>query len=555
MAHQASYRVYRPRRFSEVEGQSRTVDTLKEAVRQGRLTHAYLFSGPRGTGKTSVARILAKAVNCENLQESGDPCLECASCRNIESGQHLDVIEIDAASNRGIDEMREIKERISHQTAMSRYKVYIIDEVHMLTAEAFNALLKTLEEPPSYVLFILATTEAHKLPITVLSRCQRYEFKRLSVAVIQKRLRYVAQQEQVSYEEAALEVLSEAADGALRDALSLFDQVVATEGELRADGVARVAGMISQADMHRLLSAFVEGVQPLVHELADLRSAGLDEKLILRDLARELRDLLVFRSAGKENFPSYRHAALESVHALFPSDLPVQFWVEAIEALAQAEVRLKGGFPADLAVELAILQVQQKLVSGHAPPAIAESGSHAPQHRRGASSSISQRSDEPPKREEELLPKPMNPDSSLVQRRIAVDEETIKTKAEPLPSGEFQQILDIVKRERPSTYALFEKTQGLVGSDGMLTVWFEFPAHREIMNQPNNREVVERAIRSVYGPSMPYQFVVGKPLQEEGAGGENASASIRQKVRDWFGNDVKMVGFGEDIERVNEDEF
>ena len=144
MAHQASYRVYRPRRFKDVQGQQRTVDTLREAVRQGRLSHAYLFSGPRGTGKTSVARILAKAVNCENIQGDGDPCLECASCRSIETGQNLDVIEIDAASNRGIDEIRDIRERITHQTAMSRYKVYIIDEVHMLTAEAFNAFLKTL---------------------------------------------------------------------------------------------------------------------------------------------------------------------------------------------------------------------------------------------------------------------------------------------------------------------------------------------------------------------------------------------------------------------------
>ena len=527
MAHQASYRVYRPRRFSEVKGQSRTVDTLREAVRQGRLTHAYLFSGPRGTGKTSVARILAKAVNCEALQSDGDPCLSCASCRSIESGQHLDVIEIDAASNRGIDEIRDIKERITHQTAMSRYKVYIIDEVHMLTQDAFNALLKTLEEPPQHVLFILATTEAHKLPVTVLSRCQRYEFKRHTVAVIEEQLRYVAQQEGVQADPAALEVLAEAADGALRDALSLFDQVVATDGALTVEGAARVAGMVGDRDMRRLLEAMVSGIEPMIRVLADLRVAGLDEKLILRDVARQFRDVLVLRLAGPESFPPYRRESLAALSQVMPASVAADAWIDAADLLAQAEARLKGGFPADLAVELALLKVQQRL-SGPTPQPV-----------------------EVPVRED-VARRPVPPpaaEAPLTRAAPAVFAEPavpVTAPATPAPAHtrEFQSVLEIVKKERPTTYALFEKAHGVVGSDGVLAVYFEFPAHRELMNQGHNRDVVDRAIKAVYGADMRYDFRVGAPIGSGTSEAPNGTASaLADEVRTWFGPDVKLMGF------------
>lgn len=510
MAHQASYRVYRPRRFSEVQGQSRTVDTLREAVRQGRLTHAYVFSGPRGTGKTSVARILAKAVNCENLQDDGDPCLECASCKIMEKGQHLDVIEIDAASNRGIDEIRDIKERITHQTAMSRYKVYIIDEAHMLTPEAFNAFLKTLEEPPPHALFVLATTEAHKLPVTVLSRCQRYEFKRLTVPVIMERLRYVVGQEQVDADPAALELLAEAADGAMRDALSLFDQVTATSGKITVDAVTRAAGMVGPVQMRRLAGAMAQGIEPLLSTLAELRQDGLDEKLILRDLARTFRDVLLFRNAGPDLFPAYRRQDVSEIDQMLPADMASTWWIEAADQLAQAETRLRGGFPADLAVELACLKVQQSLVAG-------------------------------PIRVPQVAVDRPTPEVPVVR---TPESSPVSAAPSQVKSGEFQQVLDIVRQERPSTYALFERTSGVLGSDGVLTLYFEFPAHRQLMDQPHNREVVEKAVKIVFGAQAQYRFADGPPTKAEQS--SDAKAPLVEQVQEWFGKSVTLVGFDQD---------
>ena len=226
MSYTALYRKFRPSEFSDVKGQDHIVTTLKNQINADRIGHAYLFCGTRGTGKTTVAKIFAKAVNCERPVD-GNPCGECASCRAIAAGTSMNVIEIDAASNNGVDNIREIRDEVAYSPTEGKYKVYIIDEVHMLSIGAFNALLKTLEEPPSYVIFILATTEAHKIPITILSRCQRYDFRRITVETIADRLRELTEKEQVEVEEKALTYIAKAADGSMRDALSLLDQCIA----------------------------------------------------------------------------------------------------------------------------------------------------------------------------------------------------------------------------------------------------------------------------------------------------------------------------------------
>ena len=223
MSYQALYRKFRPQEFEDVKGQDHIVTTLKNQITADRIGHAYLFCGTRGTGKTTVAKIFAKAVNCEHPID-GSPCGECASCRAITEGSSMNVIEIDAASNNGVDNIRQIREEVAYRPTEGRYKVYIIDEVHMLSAGAFNALLKTLEEPPSYVIFILATTEAHKIPITILSRCQRYDFHRISIDTIAARLTDLMQQENVNVDERAIRYVAKAGDGSMRDALSLLDQ-------------------------------------------------------------------------------------------------------------------------------------------------------------------------------------------------------------------------------------------------------------------------------------------------------------------------------------------
>ena len=226
MSYVALYRKFRPQNFEDVKGQEHIVTTLKNQIKADRIGHAYLFCGTRGTGKTTIAKILAKAVNCEHPVD-GSPCNECETCKAISAGTSMNVIEIDAASNNGVDNIREIREEVAYRPAEGRYKVYIIDEVHMLSTGAFNALLKTLEEPPSYVIFILATTEAHKIPITILSRCQRYDFRRITVDTISERLSELMEKEGTEVEEKAIRYIAKAADGSMRDALSLLDQCIA----------------------------------------------------------------------------------------------------------------------------------------------------------------------------------------------------------------------------------------------------------------------------------------------------------------------------------------
>jgi len=291
--YQVLYRKWRSPIFADVVGQDHVTTTLRRALATGRLSHAYLFTGPRGTGKTSCARILAKAVNCTEPRE-GEPCNECAICKGIDSGSILDVIEIDAASNNGVDNIRDLREETNFTPAQGKFRVYIIDEVHMLSAGAFNALLKTLEEPPSYVIFILATTEVHKLPATVLSRCQRFDFHRISAEDIAKRLLYVAGQEGFLLEEAAAMLLARVADGAMRDALSLLDRCRA-EGE--AITAAYVAGCIGMADRRYLfeltgavLERDIARCLELVHRLYQ---DACDMERLCEELLLHLRNLLI----------------------------------------------------------------------------------------------------------------------------------------------------------------------------------------------------------------------------------------------------------------------
>lgn len=297
MAYLALYRKWRPRTFSEVVGQKHIFIPLQRAIEQDRLAHAYLFSGPRGTGKTSMAKILAKAVNCEHLEE-GNPCNNCEICREINAGASLDVYEIDAASNRGIEEIRALKESVRTLPAACRKKVYIIDEVHMLTKEAFNALLKTLEEPPSHVLFILATTEPEKIPLTILSRCQRYEFHRISVEDIKQHLLYIAKESGMLLTEDAADLIAVRADGGLRDALSLLDQCSsATEAAtLDAAEVYDLLGLTGKDQIIALSHHIFHGESGETLTLFyRILQSGKEPAAILRDLLEHFRNLMICR--------------------------------------------------------------------------------------------------------------------------------------------------------------------------------------------------------------------------------------------------------------------
>ena len=299
MSYVALYRKFRPNEFEDVKGQDAIVKTLKNQIRANRIGHAYLFCGTRGTGKTTVAKIFAKAVNCEHTAD-GSPCGECAACKAIASGASMNVIEIDAASNNGVDNIREIREEVAYRPTEGRYKVYIIDEVHMLSIGAFNALLKTLEEPPEYVIFILATTEAHKIPVTILSRCQRYDFKRISIDTISARLRELIDKEQWDVEDKAVRYIAKMADGSMRDSLSLLDQCASFYiGEkLTYDHVLEVLGAVDTEVFSRLLRELISmDVRRVIKTVEDLVMQGRELSQLAADFTWYLRNLLLVKGS------------------------------------------------------------------------------------------------------------------------------------------------------------------------------------------------------------------------------------------------------------------
>ena len=299
MSYTALYRKWRPVSFEDVKGQDPIVQTLKNQITSQRIGHAYLFCGTRGTGKTSIAKIYARAVNCEHPVD-GSPCNQCPSCRAILAGSSMNVVEIDAASNNGVENIRDIREQVQYPPTEGRYRVYIIDEVHMLSIGAFNALLKTLEEPPEYVIFILATTEVHKIPITILSRCQRYDFKRISLETIADRLRELTQAEQIQVEDKALLYVAKAADGSLRDALSLLDQCVAFHyGKLLTyENVLEVLGAVDTEVFSRMFGAVADGrTKDCIHILEEIVIQGRELGQFVTDFIWYIRNILLIQSA------------------------------------------------------------------------------------------------------------------------------------------------------------------------------------------------------------------------------------------------------------------
>lgn len=302
MAYQALYRKYRPQTFSEVYGQDHIVETLKGELEAGKISHAYLFTGTRGTGKTTCARILAKAVNCEN-SKGGNPCLTCDACRMISEEEATDIVELDAASNNGIDDIRILRDQVSFLPTTLKYRVYIIDEVHMLSNQAFNALLKTLEEPPAHAIFILATTEVHKLPATVLSRCQRFDFKRIDSDKIVARINFIAKEEGFTITPLAAELIAAACDGGMRDALSILDLCVSVSNNITETVVTDVCGMSGNDYLNRLSDAIISGNSGEALTLIDeLHKGSVDMLRLANDLCSHFRDIMIVKavSTGKK---------------------------------------------------------------------------------------------------------------------------------------------------------------------------------------------------------------------------------------------------------------
>ena len=367
MAYQALYRKWRPRTFDGVVGQTAITDTLKNAIKRGKISHAFLFAGPRGTGKTSCAKIFAKALNCTNLQD-GEPCNECENCLAADQGTMNDIIEIDAASNNGVDEIRDIRDKVKYAPTQGKYKVYIIDEVHMLSMGAFNALLKTLEEPPEHVVFILATTELQKVPATIISRTQRYNFKRIDQHDLIARMTYILGQEKIDFEEKALEVIAQVADGGMRDCLSILDQILSySQDKVKYEDALRITGYAAQEKIEQvllnLLNSETSAALEIVHALLQ---DGASTKNILDELiSLTVKGMLAIKSNKEENF-------LTEDYVSELTKIPEEKFYSLVQAANNALNDLRYTNQQQIPLDVFVVQVTQAPVKADNAPQQAE---------------------------------------------------------------------------------------------------------------------------------------------------------------------------------------
>ncbi|HOB11840.1 MAG TPA: DNA polymerase III subunit gamma/tau [Syntrophomonadaceae bacterium] len=470
MGYMALYRAWRPQRFAEVVGQEQTVTALRNAVRDNRLTHAYLFSGPRGTGKTSIAKIVAKAVNCEQLQD-GEPCNNCSCCQDINNGNFMDVIEIDAASNRGIDEIRDLREKVRVLPAQGKKKVYIIDEVHMLTMEAFNALLKTIEEPPESVMFILATTEPQKIPATIRSRCQGYFFRRLTIEELEGRLKQVAEANNITVEPDALDIIARRANGGLRDALSTLDQVHSYRGDhiAKAD-VLDVLGLVDDVFLAQLIDAAWQGdAGQVLQMLAAALQQGKEAQQIARETTLYLRDLLFYHTTGQA-------AELAVVTEASISNLQQQKKagtsriLQALRILSETTDKLRFSEGQRFILEMAFLEITALFAKEE--PAAATAGK-----KEGAK---------------------VSPAQSKGTREPAEARDAMWSK-----------ILAGVKERKIPTHALLCQGKLLGIKEDTVYIGYRkgYKFHKEKMEEKANRDILTEVLQEVVGRPLEVQFI------------------------------------------------
>ncbi len=548
--YQALYRQYRPKTFDDVLGQKHITTTLKNQILKENIGHAYLFSGTRGTGKTSTAKILSRAVNCIDLKD-GNPCNKCEMCKGILEDSIMDVIEMDAASNRRIDDIRDLREKVIYPPSRTKYKVYIIDEVHMLTPEAFNALLKTLEEPPKHLIFILATTEPEKLPQTILSRCQRFDFKRISTKDMAERMDEIGSDLNLEIDGKVLNLIARNSDGAMRDALSLLDQCISfSEDNIRYEDATTILGITNNDKILSLVDNIIEKDLKLSLEKIDgIIQDGKDIHQFVKDLTHHFRNLMIAKTTKDPN--DLIEIDEETLNRYIDQAEKVQlhFILKSLDILTEADEKAKWSTQPRIILEMAIIQISKleeelsledriKRLEMGIKVGPRDIGEKQVERKVEAAKVKSERQEikkEDKKETEDTKEAEVKKIEEFQANNENIDISLVKDK--------WKDILQVIKKEKMNIYALLIEGKPIDYQNGLITIAYKEPYgfHRQAVNSPQNKEFIEKTLSSYFHGKIDINFIMEREGKEDLEDEKKNKDKAIKEVIDFFGEDIVEI--------------